>query len=115
MKSKEETVEKDPKINDAEITEDGHLLVTFNQACGFPSTRRILLEAEALFAIGEEYGNLMPEGYNDFPGVPVVSHDSVFEDDGDDNEPEETREAPEGRAAPSSGRDNERTDWHEDA
>lgn len=68
---------KDPKVNDATITEDGCIVVTMNQRI-FQHTADILFTPDVLMALAEDYGVIPPKDYNDYPGVPVVDTDAVF-------------------------------------
>ena len=77
---------KEPKIRDAAITEDGCLLVTFNQKV-YPHTADAIFTPEALLSLVEEYGEIPPASEADFPGIPVVDEEAIFDEDDDDGEP----------------------------
>jgi hypothetical protein len=97
-----------PKIVDAAITADGGIYATFNLEI-LPKKKSAFFTAEALYAIACTYGVVPPEGFNDFPGEPVVTEEAVMDegeeeaqedgglDEGmeDEEEPEEAEEEPE--------------------
>ena len=74
-----EKKEKDPKVKDAVITEDGCLIATFNIRI-YPHTAQVIFTPDALLALAQDYGVIPPPGDTDFPGVPIVDHDSIYEE-----------------------------------
>jgi hypothetical protein len=85
MKDDSEEEEDDlPRVTDAEITEDGALVVKFDRYV-VKGKKKALFMPEALFALVEEYGETETEG--DFAGLPCVSEESIFDED--DGEPED--------------------------
>lgn len=73
-----------PKVADAEITEDGSIVVKFNgKLRPYPHTDTAIFTPELLLALVEEYSEIPPAGDTDYPGVPIVDHDGVFEGDGE--------------------------------
>ena len=73
-----------PRVTDAEITEDGSLVVKFDRYVS-KGKKKVLFMAEALFALAEEYGEIETEG--DFAGLPCVTEESIFDEE--DGEPED--------------------------
>jgi hypothetical protein len=75
---------KQIKILDAEITEDGCIKVSFNSAGKvYPHTADAIFTPEALLSLIEEYGDIPPAGDTDYPGVPIVDEDMIFDGDGE--------------------------------
>jgi len=68
---------KPPKVNDAEITEDGCLIVDMNCKV-YPHTSQAVFTPELVLRLIQEYGDIPPSDYNDYPGVPIVTEESVF-------------------------------------
>lgn len=71
---------KPVKVINAEITDDGALIVEFNQAVAFPSTRKIIFMPDALELVADECAEIPPRESNDFPGVPVVRAEDIDEE-----------------------------------
>jgi hypothetical protein len=67
-----------PRVTDAEITEDGALVVKFDRYV-VKGKKKAVFMPEALFALVEEYGEIETEG--DFAGLPCVSEESVFDEE----------------------------------
>lgn len=87
MKDDREEGEEDlPRVTDAEITEDGALVVKFDRYV-VKGKKRAVFMPEALFALVEEYGEIETEG--DFAGLPHVSEESIFDEEEEDGEPED--------------------------
>lgn len=89
-KSKEPRL-KNPKVKDATITEDGSILIEFNEKI-YPHTKSAIFTPQALLALVSEYGEIPPVGTNDFDGIPMVDYEDVFDDD---DSPERNGEADE--------------------
>lgn len=84
--------EKVLKVTDAEITEDGSIVVTFNEKTGAVE-KRAVFTPESLFALVKEYGDIPPKENTDYPGVPMVTEEAIF--DGGENGDEEPEEGSE--------------------
>ncbi|MGI0149205.1 MAG: hypothetical protein ACREDF_06710 [Thermoplasmata archaeon] len=82
-----------PKIVDAAITEDGCLLVELNLKV-YSHTSKALFTPEAILALIEEYAEIPPKEFNDFPGVPVVDAEFIFDDDPPDKNGQEKKTGP---------------------
>lgn len=116
-KKREEVDEDDdfPKITDAEITEDGAIIIKFDR---FPvkSKKKVLFYPEALFAIAQEYAETETEG--DFSGYPAVYEDAIFPDEEETENPLDTptEDDPEDEIEPPSVLDGpeESDEDHED-
>jgi hypothetical protein len=80
--------DKELKITDAEITEDGSIVVTFNAKTGAVE-KRAVFTPEALFALVKEYGDIPPKESTDYPGVPMVTEEVIFDHEGADSEKSE--------------------------
>lgn len=74
---------KNPKVQDAEITEDGALVVKFNRSVLYPQTKQVIFTPEALHAIAEDYGVMPEPDENDFPGIPIVTEEAIYEEEKD--------------------------------
>jgi hypothetical protein len=102
-----------PKITDAEITEDGAILIKFDR---FPikAKKRVLFYPEALFALAEEYAEIETEG--DFAGYPAVYEEAIFPDEDENENPLEVpgEDAQEGAAEPPSVLDGPQGDDEDD-
>jgi hypothetical protein len=112
---KREDVEEDddfPKITDAEITEDGAILIKFDR---FPmkSKKKVLFYPEALFALAQEYAEIETDG--DFAGYPAVYEEAIFPDEEESENPldQEPEVDPEEEVEPPSVLDSPQGD-HED-
>jgi hypothetical protein len=113
---KREDVEGDediPKITDAEITEDGAILIKFDR---FPmkAKKKVLFYPEALFAIAQEYAEIETEG--DFAGYPAVYEEAIFPDEEEIENPldQEQDAEPEGEVEPPSVLDGPEEDDEDD-
>jgi len=81
------------KVRDAEITEDGCLVVEFNiRIEGFLHTKRAVLTPELLYACAME-GEIPPKEETEYPGIPHVDLENVFDVDDDDDEGDDESEA----------------------
>lgn len=72
---------KPPLIVDAEITEDGMLVVELNVALPLGNSKKIILPADTLVGLAEEHASIPPAADTDYPGVPVLAYEDVFKDD----------------------------------
>lgn len=82
---------KAPKIKDAEITEDGCLVITFNAASKvYPHTPKAIFTPDVLLGLVEEYAEIPPAQETDYPGIPIVTEEAVFdvEEDKDKEKPD---------------------------
>ncbi len=75
-------------VADAEITDDGALIVHFNQAFK-PNTRRCVFTPEALFEIARDCSFWPGDDMTDIKGIPMVTEDSLYEDDEEEGEGDE--------------------------
>jgi hypothetical protein len=84
--------EKEPKILDAEIIDDG-IIVELNKKL-YPHTSKVILTSELVMALAEEYGEIPDEKDTDFPGIPIVDEEDVFDSApvGPEDEEEEEEE-----------------------
>jgi hypothetical protein len=72
--------EKPPKVKDAEITEDGCIVIDLGVKL-YPHTTKVLFTPDVLLALAKDYGDIPPQDSNDFPGIPVVDVDGVYDDE----------------------------------
>ncbi len=72
--------EKQPKVTGAEITDDGCIIVEFNYKL-YPHTSKAIFEPEALLALAQEHGEIPKASETDFPGIPLVTEASVFDEE----------------------------------
>jgi hypothetical protein len=79
---------KRPTIVDAEVTDDGQIIVEFNRAFRTDS-RKCVFTAEALIALAEDHSRFPDPSETDFPEIPIVDEQDIFESDGDDGEADE--------------------------
>lgn len=73
-----------PKILDAELTEDGMIVIEMNVAFPMGNSKKIILPPETLLALGETYASMPAAADTDYPGVPVIQERDVFQDEGED-------------------------------
>jgi hypothetical protein len=84
--------DKPVKVKDCEITDDGCLVVEFNiRIEGFLHTKRAVLTPELLYACACE-GDIPPKEETEYPGIPHVDLENVFEVDDDEGESEDEAE-----------------------
>lgn len=81
---------KELKVKNAEITEDGCLIIEMNDKFKMGNTNKILFPPETIFSLGEEYASMPPPNTTDYPGIPVVEEEDVFSDD--EEEPDQGEE-----------------------
>lgn len=86
---------KPPTIVDAEITDDGCIIITMNQAFKMGNSKKIMLPPETLFSLGEEYASMPPASETDYPGVPVIEEADVFSEAAEDEAQGEEEDEPE--------------------
>ena len=67
-------------VADAEITDDGAIIIQFNQAFK-TNMRRCVFTPEALFEIARDCSFWPGDDMTDFKGIPMVTEDSLYEDD----------------------------------
>lgn len=72
--------EKPAKVKDAEITDDGCIVIDLGVKL-YPHTTKVLFTPDVLLELAKDYGEIPPSDFNDFPGVPVVDFEAVYEDD----------------------------------
>ncbi len=70
---------KPPRVLGAEITDDHCIIIEFNYKL-YPHTSKAIFEPEALLALAQEHGEIPARTETDFPGIPVVTEESVFAD-----------------------------------
>lgn len=80
--------QKLPKIVDAELTEDGMLLIEMNIAFKMGNSKKILLPPETLLALGETYASMPPATDTDYPGIPILEETDIFDEDEDPDQGE---------------------------
>jgi hypothetical protein len=83
-----------PKITNAEITDDGAIIVKFDRNVVKGKKKAVFLP-ETLFDLAQEYGEIETEG--DFAGLPFVYSESILAADEDGGEGEAV-EKPSGEA-----------------
>ena len=88
--AKEEKRRKELRVVDAEITDDGCIIIEMNDKFKMGNSKKILFPPETIFALGEEYASMPPAKDTDYPGVPVVEEEDVFSDD--DGKPDQGEE-----------------------
>jgi hypothetical protein len=76
---------KRPTIVEAEITDDGQIIVEFNKAFR-TDTRRCTFTADALIALAEEHSRFADSSETDFPEIPIVDVEDLFEVEDDDDD-----------------------------
>lgn len=66
------------KVKDAEITEDGLIIIEFNEKLT-PSfvTNKAVFAPEVLIALAIRYGEIPPREETDYPGIPLVAPDKI--------------------------------------
>jgi hypothetical protein len=75
-------------VADAEITDDGAIIIQFNQAFK-PNMRRCVFTPEALFEIARDCSFWPGDDMTDFKGIPMVTEDSLYDDEeGEEDEGE---------------------------
>ena len=77
---------KPPSIVDAEITDDGMLVIELNQAIPLGNSKKIILPADTLMGLAEEYASMPPAADTEYPGVPVLEYWDVFSEDEEEGE-----------------------------
>lgn len=93
------------KVIDATISGDGSIEIEFNHAVpGFP-LRSCVFTPEVLHRLAAQYGEIPPDAATEFPGVPMVEEDDLFEDDepGEDDTPPEVEPLDEGENGVAHG------------
>lgn len=68
-----------PEVRNAEITDDGCLIVEFNIKL-YPHTAKCVFTPEVLYGLAEDFGSIPPKEETDFPGIPIVTEDAMMED-----------------------------------
>jgi hypothetical protein len=87
--------EKEPKVKDAEITEDGCIVIDLGVKL-YPHTTKVLFTPDVLLRLAKDYGDIPPQDSNDFPGIPVVDLDGVYDEDDEEGEGDANEEKEEG-------------------
>lgn len=84
------------KVKDAEITEDGLIVITFNEDLNPTfSTKTAVFAPESLIALAMKYGVIPPREETDYPGIPFVGPEEIhLENFDEDDEEEGTDEEP---------------------
>lgn len=81
---------KSPRVVDAEITEDGYIVIEFNSASKvYPHTSKAVFSPEVLIWLVEKYGEIPPAEDTEYPGLPMVDESilsEMMEEDGDGEE-----------------------------
>jgi hypothetical protein len=75
---------KPPEVKNAEITDDGAIIVEFNMKL-YPHTSRCIFTPELLYGLAEECGNIPPKEETDFPGIPIVTEEDLEPEDEEDD------------------------------
>ena len=66
------------KVKDAEITEDGLIVLEFNESLNPTfNSKKVLFAPEVLIALAMKYGVIPPREETDFPGIPFVGGENV--------------------------------------
>jgi hypothetical protein len=91
-KEEEEDDDVLPRVTKADITDDGALVVKFDQYVS-KGKKEVVFMPEALLAIAQEYGIQDSEG--DFVGLLHVYKEEIFEDEDEDDEDGEDGEGEE--------------------
>jgi len=77
------------KVKDAEVTEDGLIMIEFNESLN-PAfiSKKAVFAPEVLMALVMKYGVIPPKEETDYPGLPFVGGESV-DLGGDEDEDED--------------------------
>jgi hypothetical protein len=88
---KERKLTKPPEVRNAEITDDGCLIVEFNIKL-YPHTAKCVFTPEVLYGLAEDFGSIPPKEETDFPGIPIVTEESMMEEDGEGDDGKDEKE-----------------------
>lgn len=82
--------EKPPVVRNAEITDDGCLIVEFDRKLtpGFHHTTKAIFEPEVLFGLTQDFGMIPPAAETDFPGLPIVTEEAMISAEEEEGESE---------------------------
>jgi hypothetical protein len=94
------------KVKDAEIGEDGCIMIEFNETLN-PAfiSKKAVFAPEVLIALAIKYGVIPPREETDYPGLPFVGGENVHLEDDEDEDVEDEfgAEGTEGTEEPKEG------------
>jgi hypothetical protein len=75
------------KVKDAEVTEDGLIMIEFNESLN-PAfiSKKAVFAPEVLMALAMKYGVIPPKEETDYPGLPFVGGENIHLGDDDEDE-----------------------------
>lgn len=75
------------KVKDAEVTEDGLIMIEFNESLN-PAfiSKKAVFAPEVLMALAMRYGVIPPKEETDYPGLPFVGGENVDLGDEEDED-----------------------------